>query len=622
MAGYNIVLDTKFKPFSYQEMLAPVAAATQAHQAVEEEYGNLATKASVWENMANEQSDPYTYKMYKTYADDLEAQAEQLARDGLTSASRSGMLNMRARYSKEITPIENAYKRREELAAEQRKAITANPTLRYQRMADQMSLDDYIRNPSLDYGKSYSGALLTQQVSQAAASFQRALTDKSQLKSLNLPYQYERMLQYGATPAQVMAAMGDKAQQGDTESIKFLRGITDQVLQSSGVADWADPTTMREFRAFANQGLYSVIGQAKLDNFTDQAGLTKFKADLDEEKAIRAEGRRVKLEEDAQLKAKPAEDDQLKAIQLSGTSYLSASGDFEKYGRVLSELKVGNNGVKASIFGKNGTVNPVTVYDQAQREMDNAEKKVRDSYASKLKRAELNVGRYSYDDGSFYEKANRVRSEMNSEIVSARNNAYSKTLQDYGVTRTITKDQYDVLNDIGYKGDTIIEYSQLENYLNALAQQRTYYSTNMSGYDIPDKKIRAQMGNWETNGSFATRVYKLNANGTQGKKVSYKDLDLYNDSNDDGRKVTGIYYSAFTPDKIIVQIGEGGDRYLVDPNALGSEVANMIKQTANYIKSNPGEDLTIASISTTNALSRMLNSYNPTAPKSSKEAAE
>ena len=612
MAGYNIVLDTKFKPFSYQEMLAPVAAATQAHQAVEEEYGNLATKASVWEHMANEQSDPYTYKMYKTYADDLEAQAEQLARDGLTSASRSRMLNMRARYSKEITPIENAYKRREELATEQRKAIAANPTLRYQRMAGQMSLDDYIRNPSLDYGESYSGALLTQQVSQAAANFQRALTDKSQLKSLGLPYQYEKMLQYGATPAQVMAAMGDKAQQGDTESIKFLRGITDQVLQSSGVADWADPTTMREFRAFANQGLYSAIGQAKLDNFADQAGLTKFKADLDEEKAIRAE----------RGKARPAEDDQLKAIQLSGTSYLSASGNFEKYGRILSELKVGNNGVKASVFGKNGTVNPLTVYDQAQREMNNAEKKIRDSYASRLKQAELNAGRYDYRDYSFNEEANKVRSEMDSEIVSARNNAYSKTLQDYGVTRTITKDQYDVLNDIGYKGGAIIEYSQLENSLNALAQQRTYYSTNMSGYDIPDKKIRAQMGNWETNGSFATRVYKLSADGTQGEKVSYKDLDLYNDSNDDGRKVTGIYYSAFTPDKIIVQIGEGGDRYLVDPNALGSEVANMIRQTANYIKSNPGEDLTIASISTTNALSKMLNSYNPTAPKSSKEAAK
>lgn len=270
MANYSLILDTKFKPFSYAEMLAPVAAATQAHQAIEEEYGNLATKANVWEEMANEQTDPYTYKMYKTYSDDLEARAEQLMRYGLNASSRKGMLDMRARYSKEIVPIETAYKRREELAAEQRKALAQNPTLRYQRMARTMSLDDFIKNPSLDYGESYSGALLTQQVSQAATAFQKALTDKGKLKGLGLPYQYERMLQYGATPAQVMAAMSQDAQQGDSEAVKFLRGITEQVLKSSGVADWADNATMEEFRAFANQGLYSAIGQTKIDNFTDQ----------------------------------------------------------------------------------------------------------------------------------------------------------------------------------------------------------------------------------------------------------------------------------------------------------------------------------------------------------------
>lgn len=270
MANYSLILDTKFKPFSYAEMLAPVAAATQAHQAIEEEYGNLATKANVWEEMANEQTDPYAYKMYKTYSDDLEARAEQLMRYGLNASSRKGMLDMRARYSKEIVPIETAYKRREELATEQRKALAQNPTLRYQRMARTMSLDDFIKNPSLDYGESYSGALLTQQVSQAATAFQKALTDKGKLKGLGLPYQYERMLQYGATPAQVMAAMSQDAQQGDSEAVKFLRGITEQVLKSSGVADWADNATMEEFRAFANQGLYSAIGQTKIDNFTDQ----------------------------------------------------------------------------------------------------------------------------------------------------------------------------------------------------------------------------------------------------------------------------------------------------------------------------------------------------------------
>ena len=269
MPNYSLVLDTKFKPFSYQEMLAPVMAATQAHQELEAEYGDLATKASVWERMANEQTDPYAYKMNKTYSEDLESMAEQLARSGLNPASRRNMLNMKSRYSSEILPIETAYKRREELAAEQRKAIAANPTLRYQRMAGQMSLDDFIRNPSLDYGESYSGALLTQQVSQAVANLQRALTDKGQLQKLGLPYQYERMLQYGATPSQVLAAMAEQAQ-NEPETATFLRGIVDQVMQSSGVADWADPETLREFRAFANQGLYSAIGQAKLDNFTDQ----------------------------------------------------------------------------------------------------------------------------------------------------------------------------------------------------------------------------------------------------------------------------------------------------------------------------------------------------------------
>lgn len=188
MANYSLVLDTKFKPFSYAEMLAPVAAATQAHQALEEEYGNLSAKADVWENMANEQSDPLAYKMYKGYSDDLRDRADTLLREGLNASSRKGMLDMRARYSKEIAPIEIAYKRREELAAEQRKAYAANPTLRYERYANAMSLDDFIKNPSIDYGRSYSGALLTQQVAQAAANYAKVLTREGKLKSLGLPY--------------------------------------------------------------------------------------------------------------------------------------------------------------------------------------------------------------------------------------------------------------------------------------------------------------------------------------------------------------------------------------------------------------------------------------------------
>lgn len=270
MANYSLILDTKFKPFSYAEMLAPVAAATQAHQAIEEEYGNLATKANVWEKMANEQTDPYAYSMYKAYSDDLNARAEQLMRYGLNASSRKGMLDMRARYSKEIVPIEVAYKRREELAAEQRKAMAANPTLRYQRDASKMSLDDLIRNPSLDYGKSYSGALLTQQVAQMAASYAKTITEEGKLESLGLPFQYKNRIRRGASPEDILAVINKAAADGHTGAINFLKTVRDQAIAASGIADWADSSTMKEFTAFANQGLYSAIGQTEIKNYTDQ----------------------------------------------------------------------------------------------------------------------------------------------------------------------------------------------------------------------------------------------------------------------------------------------------------------------------------------------------------------
>lgn len=327
MANYSLILDTKFKPFSYAEMLAPVAAATQAHQALEEEYGNLTTKANVWENMANEQTDPYAYKMYKTYSDDLEARAEQLMRYGLNASSRKGMLDMRARYSKEIVPIETAYKRREELAAEQRKAMLSNPTLFYQRDAASTSLDDFIKNPSLDYGAVYSGALLTQQAGQIASNLKTALTKKGDLKSLGLQFQYERLLQYGFTPNQI-----EKAITNPKEGDPVLTAIVDQVLESSGMAQWASPEQMRRARAFANQGLYNAIGKPEIQTFTDQAGLAKYKADLDDRNNARQYARQVAAQKAAE------ERQRLKMYNINPTSLYGTSEVSAKNKAILNEL--------------------------------------------------------------------------------------------------------------------------------------------------------------------------------------------------------------------------------------------------------------------------------------------
>lgn len=265
MANYSLVINSQFKPFSYQEMLAPTLMATQAHQELENQYGELATKASVWEEMANEQTDPYAYKMYKTYANDLEEQAGQLAREGLNAASRRDMLNMRARYSKEITPIEQAYTARQKQAEQQQQALLQDPTLMLSRRASTTSLDDYIRNPQLAY-ESYSGKLITAQAASAASALAKEMQEKPRKwRSILGNSYYETMMQKGFSSQAVLQAIQD-----NPDAAPQLTRIVEDAINSSGVRDWGDQATIARAIDYAKQGLWSAVGETQyqtLDNW-------------------------------------------------------------------------------------------------------------------------------------------------------------------------------------------------------------------------------------------------------------------------------------------------------------------------------------------------------------------
>ena len=256
--NYSLVVNSSFKPFSYQEMLAPVLMATQAHQELENQYGELATKASVWEEMANEQTDPYAYKMYKTYANDLEEKAGQLAREGLNAASRRDMLNMRARYSKEITPIEQAYTARQKQVEQQQQALLQDPTLMLSRRAATTSLDDYIRNPQLDY-ESYSGKSITAYVASAASALAKEMQENPRKwRSILGNSYYETMMQKGFSSDAVLQAIQD-----NPNAAPQLTKIVEDAIDSSGVRKWGDNATIARAIEYAKQGLWSAVGETQ-----------------------------------------------------------------------------------------------------------------------------------------------------------------------------------------------------------------------------------------------------------------------------------------------------------------------------------------------------------------------
>ena len=272
MATSYVTVGSKFRPYSFEEYVQPLNMYKQAYEEIENGIADLDTKAGVWENIANEQTDPKAYQMYKKYSEDLKSQADILASEGLTQASRQNLMKMRGRYSQEIIPIEQAYTRRRQLSDEQRKALAENPTLMYQRMASTMSLDDFIANPELDYGASYSGALLAKQAGDMASNLARSMRSDPRKWDHILGGQYwQTMEKSGYTPEEIILAS-----QFDENAPKELRNIMEQVYGSSGIDSWADGSTKKRAIDYITSGLYNAIGTTKYDTLQDKNYLSPY----------------------------------------------------------------------------------------------------------------------------------------------------------------------------------------------------------------------------------------------------------------------------------------------------------------------------------------------------------
>lgn len=260
----SLVIGSKFRPFSYSEMLAPIEAATTEHRAIEEGLGEMSAKAGMWDKLADQQSDPVAYAQYKAYADDLTKQADLLARQGLTPESRRGLLDMKRRYSNEITPIEVAATKREELTKAQREAIQKDPSLMFNIDYGTASLDDLINNPNATYN-TISGSELSKRAGMMASNLAKTIQENPQYQSILGGQYFQQMQQLGYTPQQVMQTI-----MNDPNAPSELKQVADTVWQEAGLDTW-DQATQTRARDYINAGLYDAIGTRKFDTQGNRA---------------------------------------------------------------------------------------------------------------------------------------------------------------------------------------------------------------------------------------------------------------------------------------------------------------------------------------------------------------
>lgn len=252
----NLVINSQFRPFTYDEMVKPLVQYKEVYDKIEQDYSDLVTQTEMWKDVVNQTNSPEAYAMYKGYSDQLNSIVEDFSK-GMTLKNRSALLGMKRRYAQDIEPISRAHKRKESLTEEQRKASLANPTMLWQRNASEMSLDEFIENPTADYGKSVSGAALSAQVAAGAGALAKEFkNDPERMKKLVGGDYYEYVKQRGFSSEAVLAAIMD-----NPNASPVLRELVESSIDSSGIRDWANNSALQQAYNYARQGLWNAVGQ-------------------------------------------------------------------------------------------------------------------------------------------------------------------------------------------------------------------------------------------------------------------------------------------------------------------------------------------------------------------------
>lgn len=246
MANYTLTVNSQFDPFSYQELLQPALMATQAHRELEDQYSTLSTEANIWDNLVNKEKDKKAYSLYKSFSDDLEQQVEQLAREGLNTSSRKRLLNMKSRYSKDITPL-----------VEAKNALREANTLRDKAGPDAIfevsrynSLDDFLGGKTANNRYQSASAITSKTAAITEAVMKEALQDPG-FKEIPEVQQYMITTHTGGSYEDLMAAIANNPR----AQSKFA-AIKKQVMEEVDYGNY-DTYGQAAIESAVNTGLYA-----------------------------------------------------------------------------------------------------------------------------------------------------------------------------------------------------------------------------------------------------------------------------------------------------------------------------------------------------------------------------
>lgn len=165
-------LDTKFNPFTYDEMIKPLLYYKQSYDEAEAAYADLSQQTEMWKNIADREKSPEAFEMYQRYSGDLNNAVNDFSK-GMTARNKRALLGLKRRYAQEITPISQAY---DAMKAANEFRLKAGPDAIF-KVGEYTSLDDFLHGKTANNDYQSKEALTKKTATLIASAMNEALKD-------------------------------------------------------------------------------------------------------------------------------------------------------------------------------------------------------------------------------------------------------------------------------------------------------------------------------------------------------------------------------------------------------------------------------------------------------------
>ena len=241
----QLVIDSKFRPFSYDELIKPLVQYKETYDKVEADYSNLAAQTEQWKDIANQTQSPEAYAMYSKYANDLNNIVDDFSK-GMTLQNRSQLLAMKRRYASDIQPIARASEAMKE-ANDLR--VKAGPDAIFE-VGEYNSLDQFLHGRTANNRYQSRDAITKRTAAMTEAAMASAMKDPEFQKAMG--DQYWMLTQHtGGSYEDLKAAIANNAQAQN----RFAE-IKAQVMKDAGY-DRYDTMGKQAIEDAINTGLYA-----------------------------------------------------------------------------------------------------------------------------------------------------------------------------------------------------------------------------------------------------------------------------------------------------------------------------------------------------------------------------